>query len=109
MPRYYDVNVRAVVRATRIDPEATGDIPDWEVYDTDVEERDRHDLATVAVFRCDQVVRDVEASHPEAAAQSAMLEATAIRVEGWEIDSVELWVDLDNDDVELAAQTVVRR
>lgn len=50
MPRYYDVNVRAVVRATRIDPEATGDIPDWEVYDTDVEERD-HDLATVAVFR----------------------------------------------------------
>lgn len=38
-----------------------------------------------------------------------MPEATAIKVEGWEIDSVELWVDLDNDDVELAAQTVVRR
>lgn len=88
----YDVNVRAVVVATCVDKEASGNIPDWEIYDFDALERDENDYVTKARIRCDQNVT-VEAENEDEAIESAKADATDIVVEGFEIDDVDLWVD----------------
>ncbi|WP_327210320.1 hypothetical protein [Rhizobium leguminosarum] len=109
MTRLYDVNVRAVVNATRIDPEATGAIEGWEVYDFEGTERNEHGEAVEAVYRCDQFVSNIEAGNAEDAAEIAMMDASPIVVSGWVIDSVNLWVDFDNEDVVLVQHPLVRR
>lgn len=109
MTRLYDVNVRAIVQATRTDPDASGMIEGWEEYSFEALEYDEAGQAVEAIFRIDQLVGDVEAGNVEDAAENAMSSASEIHIEGWMIDSVKLWVDLDNDDVVLAQQTVARR
>lgn len=61
------------------------------------------------MFRIDQFVTDVEAGNAEDAAESAMASATGIHVEGWVVDSADLWVDLDNEDVVIVQQSMPRR
>jgi hypothetical protein len=98
----YEINVRAIVNATRgasavpgIDP----DIPDWEVYDFEANQRDAEGLATEVTMRCDQFVK-VSADTAEKAIETAKMDATGIAIDGWSIDSVSLWVD-ESIDVEL--------
>jgi hypothetical protein len=104
MPNY-EVNVRAIVTASRgsatpgIDP----DIQDWEVYDFEANERDSDELPVNVTLRCDQFVK-VEADTEEQAIELAKQDATGINIPGWAIDSVTLWVD-DGIDVELMPAT----
>lgn len=103
MPEY-DVNIRAIVRATPVEPDAVADIPGWEIYDyqgpmDDGSERSEDDDET-ATIRCDQGVR-VTADDPGAAIEEAKIAASAIMMEGWVVEDVELWVDAGID-VELA-------
>lgn len=109
MARLYDVNVRAVVHATRVDPDASGAIEEWDVYDFEGTQRDEHGQVVEAVYRCDQLVANVEAGNAEDAAEIAMMDASPIVVSGWVIDSVNLWVDFDNEDVVLVQHPLVRR
>ncbi|MNU26966.1 hypothetical protein D3C71_153500 [compost metagenome] len=88
----YDVNVRAIVTATRADANATGHIEGWEEYDFEAIERDADDQPLVVQIRCDQIV-SVEADNQEDAVENAKTDATAITVEGYSIDDVSLWVD----------------
>lgn len=88
----YDVNVRAIVTATRADANATGRIEGWEEYDFEAIERDADDQPLVVQIRCDQIV-SVEADNQEDAIENAKTDATAITVEGYTIDDVTLWVD----------------
>lgn len=88
----YDVNVRAIVTATRADANATGRIEGWEEYDFEALERDADDQPLVVQIRCDQIV-SVEADNQEDAVENAKTDATAITVEGYSIDDVSLWVD----------------
>lgn len=88
----YDVNVRAIVTATRADANATGHIEGWEEYDFEAIERDADDQPLVVQIRCDQIV-SVEADNQEDAIENAKTDATAITVEGYTIDDVTLWVD----------------
>jgi hypothetical protein len=92
----YEVNVRAIVTATRGDENASGHIEGWEEYDFEAIERDEEDQPTVVKIRCDQFVT-VDADDQEAAVEAAKAEATAIVVEGYSIDDVTLWVDEDID------------
>jgi hypothetical protein len=88
----YDVNIRAIVTATRADPNATGHIEGWEEYDFEALERDADEQPIVIQVRCDQIV-SVEADNQEDAVENAKAEATDIVVEGYIIDDVTLWVD----------------
>ncbi len=88
----YDVNVRAVVTATRADPNATGHIEGWEEYDFEALERDANEQPLVIQVRCDQNV-SVEADNQEDAVETAKMEASDIVIEGYSIDDVTLWVD----------------
>lgn len=96
----YDVNVRAIVSATRADENATGHIEGWEEYNFDTLERDADGQPLVVEIRCDQLVT-VEADDQEAAVEAAKADASAITVEGYSIDDVTLWVD-EGIDIELA-------
>jgi hypothetical protein len=100
----YQVNVRAVVVASTLDPEASGHIEGWEIYDYDALDRDDNDLITRARIRCDQQVT-VEADNQSEAIDLAKADATAIVVEGFEIESVDLWVD-EGIDIELVQEAV---
>lgn len=51
----FAINVRAVVRASKLQDDAAGDIAGWDIYDFD-----EQDGSTI--FRCDQLVR-VQAKH----------------------------------------------
>jgi 1,2-phenylacetyl-CoA epoxidase PaaB subunit len=86
------VNVRAIVTATRADPNATGHIEGWEEYDFEAIERDADDQPVAVQIRCDQNV-SVEADNQEDAVENAKTEATDIVIEGYTIDDVTLWVD----------------
>lgn len=88
----FDVNVRAIVTATRADANATGHIEGWEEYDFEALERDADDQPLVVKIRCDQLV-SVEADNQEDAVENAKNDATAITMEGYAIDDVTLWVD----------------
>lgn len=88
----YEVNVRAVVTATRGDGLASGNVDGWDVYDFETLERDAEEQPLVIQIRCDQSVH-VEADDAEAAVEQAKIEATDISVEGFVIDDVTLWVD----------------
>lgn len=82
----YAINVRAVVRATPVEANPSGDIAGWEIYDFDKEPNGN------ATFRCDQLVH-VDADTDVEAIEKAKADATGIVVEGYEIDGIELWVD----------------
>ncbi len=97
----YDVNVRAIVTATRADANATGHIEGWEEYDFEALERDADEQPLVVQIRCDQLV-SVEAENQEDAVENAKADATAITVEGYTIEDVALWVD-EGIDIALAA------
>lgn len=99
MPKY-DVNVRAVVTATRAEENPQGTIPGWEEYDFEALERDADDQPVVVQIRCDQMVT-VVAEDQEHAIEMAKADATAITVEGYTIDAVTIWVD-EGIDIELA-------
>jgi hypothetical protein len=88
----YDVNVRAIVTATRADANASGHIEGWEEYDFEALERDADQQPLVVQIRCDQLV-SVEADNQEDAVENAKADATAITVDGYAIDDVTLWVD----------------
>jgi len=88
----FDVNVRAIVMATCVESEASGNIPGWDIYEFEALERDKNGNATEARIRCDQLVT-VEAKDEEEAIELAKDEATTIVVEGFQIDDVTLWVD----------------
>ncbi|NTF16828.1 hypothetical protein G6L37_00115 [Agrobacterium rubi] len=92
----YEVNVRAIVTATRGDAGASGDIAGWDQYDFEALERDADDQPLVVQIRCDQFVT-VEADNQEDAVENAKNDATAIEMEGFSIDGVTLWVDEDID------------
>jgi hypothetical protein len=109
MSRLYDINVRAIVQATRIDPMASGAIEGWEEYSFEAVEYDANGEAVEAIFRIDQLVGNVDAGNVEDAVEAAMAETTEIMIEGWVVDSVKLWVDLDNEDVVLVQQPMARR
>jgi hypothetical protein len=82
----YAINVRAKVRATQVDPDADGDIPDWEIYDSD-------DLGDGAVLiSCDRLVR-VQAGDKAKAIELAKDAVGPIVLKGYEIEDVTLWVD----------------
>lgn len=82
----YAINVRARVRATQVDPDADGDIPGWEVYDSD-------DLGDGSVLiSCDRLVR-VQAVDDGTAIELAKDAAGPIDLKGYEIEDVTLWVD----------------
>jgi len=83
----YEINVRAVVRATQTDPDATGHIEGWDVYDNAAGEE-----AGEVVVRCDQLV-SVKAEDEAKAIENAKADASAITMEGYEIDDVTLWID----------------
>lgn len=88
----YDVNVRAVIKATVIDPEAVAQAEGWEIYDLETLERDAEGHPVCVEIRCDQLVT-VEADKPEEAIAAAKDLATTIVLEGYEIDGVMLWSD----------------
>ena len=92
----FDVNVRAIVSASCIDPDASGDIQGWDIYDVDALKQDGNGNATEVRIRCDQLVT-VEAEDEDEAIKLAKDKATAIVVEGFCIDEVTLWVDEDID------------
>lgn len=96
----FEVNVRAIVTATRTSKEAEAEIPDWDVYDFDALERDGSGDITKARVRCDQLVK-VSADHQEEAIENAKADASEIDIKGFEVDDVELWVD-EGIDVTLA-------
>jgi hypothetical protein len=104
----YEVNVRAIVNATR-GPSATPgiepDVPDWEVYDFEANTRDSAGVATQVTLRCDQFVR-VSADTAEEAIEAAKMDAIGIAIADWAIDSVTLWVD-ESIDVELVPPVAV--
>lgn len=81
----FAINVRAVVRASKIQDDASGDIAGWDVYDFDEQDG-------TTTFRCDQLVR-VQAENEAEAIEAAKADATTIVVEGYEIEGIELWVD----------------
>lgn len=104
----YEINVRAVVNATRgpsAEPGIDPDIPDWEVYDFEANKRDAQGVATEVTMRCDQFVK-VSADTAEEAIELAKMDASGIAIAGWAIDSVSLWVD-ESIDVELVAQAPI--
>jgi hypothetical protein len=83
----YEINVRAIVRATQADDDATGHIEGWEVYDNEAGEEKGE-----VVVRCDQLVA-VKAKDEADAIEAAKANATGIEMHGYEIDDVNLWVD----------------
>jgi len=99
----FDVNVRAIVMATCIDKNASGDIPGWDIYDFDALERDENNYITEARIRCDQNVT-VEADNEAKAIEIAKDETTAIVIEGFQIDDVTLWVD-EGIDITISSET----
>ena len=89
----FDVNVRAIVRATPPAGDDAGcDIDGWDTYDVDGGTQGEGP-PNQTVIRCDQSVR-VHARDAAEAIERAKDEATAIALpERWTLDSVTLWVD----------------
>jgi hypothetical protein len=97
----YEINVRAIVTATRAVEDPTGHIEGWEEYDFEALERDEDGQPIVIQIRCDQFV-NVEAANQEDAVEAAKASATDIVIDGYSIEDVTLWVD-EGIDITLSA------